>query len=146
MKAFQHFEHLRNLELILRLDENIQIQQKSTDFLEIPETLNFLLKERIAEEHAVNLYKSLIGNGKYCTMESLNVKFTTNNQFNEWAFLVKAQSRDGTRFRVEKKYLRLNSVWKEGMSIDFSTTSGYIGRRPGETGYEWIPTDWDAFG
>lgn len=153
MKSFQNFRHLRNLEVTLRLDQHLHIGQDSTELLRISGGSggppHLYLKERVSEEHVVNLYKQLLGNSEHSSIKSVNVRFKTTHQYNEWTFFVKAQSHDGKKFRVEKQFAKPNSVWNEvtpaGTSFSPASSRDNDARPSGST-YQWIPTSWDPFG
>lgn len=110
IEALQAFKHLRTLELTMVLDARLQLGQITTDLLSVNYSRSgsphFYLKEVEVQEHIVNLYKQLVGNDNHSTLDTVKVRLQTNRQYNEWLFVIQAQSRDGKRFRVEKDFLK----------------------------------------
>lgn len=113
MRAFKEFEHMRTLEVTLRLDGHLRYRQSETNLLQIEyESITgaprFYLKESVCEEHVTGLYKALLEDSVHPSIESVKVIFQTNNQFNEWVFEVISQSHDGKKFQVQKDSSKAN--------------------------------------
>ena len=96
----------------MTLDAGLQLGQTATDLLSITYSRSglphFFLEKAAVEEHIVSLYKRLTGNDINSTLNSVQVRLETNRQYNEWIFVVQAQSRDGKSFRVEKDFSEAN--------------------------------------
>jgi hypothetical protein len=111
MLASKFFRHLRTLGVTLRLDNHNQLYQTSTDRFNIQYgaggSTHFYLKEEICREYAVSLYKQLQSNsGAHSSIESVKAKFETNHQYNEWVYVVRSESCDRQKVRVEKDFFK----------------------------------------
>lgn len=119
MRAFKEFEHMRTLEVTLRLDGHLGYRRSETDFLQIEyESITgaprYYLKESVCEEHVIGLYKTLLEDSVHPSIESVKVIMQTNNQFNEWVFEVISQSHDGKRFQIQKDFSKANPKLSTG--------------------------------